>query len=553
MACGTKYEKTWRRMVLLAVVLALRLSVVSPAFGVGACVGDCDGSGDITVNELVTLVNIALNNAALSTCSSGDTDNSRDITIEEIIAAVNAALSGCITAPTATPTPSPTPAETPTPTRTLIPGDFWRPSVAYPSGSEPGPRGWVDLRGLIHAHSVYSHDACDGMPVVNGMRDPVCFDDFRRGLCQSKHDFVMLTDHNTSFSDTPYPDALLYRAERGDALVMHDGHPAASWAGCPDNSHALILAGTESGTMPVGLEEHVADQPERSDIYNAVTADAIEALRGKGAVALVSHTENWTVSQLSDLPLDGFEMYNVHANLLLNVSKALQYVLRLNDPGLMQPDLILLGIISEDPRYLTRWGTVLANGLKRVTTMATDCHRNTFKQLMQDGERVDSYRRMMMWFSNHLLVQPKADGTWDDRDLKDALRAGRLYGAFEVMGYPEGFDYHAEVGDQAFEMGAEVQLADQPVLHVARPSVRNLDPNRQPPVLKLRILRAIANGFEEVASGDDALAFTPTQPGAYRAEVRMLPLHLREDLHHDAATVLANDYVWVYANPIYVR
>jgi len=172
---------------------------------------------------------------------------------------------------------------------------------------------------------------------------------------------------------------------------------------------------------------------------------------------------------------------------------------------------------------------------------------------MQDGERVDSFRRMMMWFSNHLLVRPKTDGSWDDRDLKDALRAGRLYGAFEVMGYPEGFDYHAEVGDQAYEMGDEVPLADQPVLHVSRPSVRNLDPNREPPVLKLRILRAITNGFEEVASGDDALTFTPTQPGAYRAEVRMVPLHLREDLHNDATTVLAHDYVWIYANPIYVR
>ena len=69
-------------------------------------------------------------------------------------------------------------------------------------------------------------------------------------------------------------------------------------------------------------------------------------------------------------------------------------LLRINDPGLMQSDLILLGVMSEDPRYLKRWGSVLASGAKRVTTMATDCHRNTFKQLMQDGERVDSYRRI---------------------------------------------------------------------------------------------------------------------------------------------------------------
>ena len=88
---------------------------------------------------------------------------------------------------------------------------------------------------------------------------------------------------------------------------------------------------------------------------------------------------------------------------------------------------------------------------------------------------------------------------------------------------------------------------------MARPSVRNLDPNREPPLLTLRILRAIDGGFEEVASGSDALAFTPTQPGAYRAEVRMVPLHLREDLRNDAAAVLAKDFVWIYGNAIYVR
>ena len=98
-----------------------------------------------------------------------------------------------------------------------------------------------------------------------------------------------------------------------------------------------------------------------------------------------------------------------------------------------------------------------------------------------------------------------------------------------------------------------MQLADNPVLRVALPSVRNLDPNREPPLLTLRILRAIDGGFEEVASGNDALGVTPKLPGAYRAEVRMVPRHLREDLRNDAAAVLTKDFVWIYANAIYVR
>ena len=244
------------------------------------------------MNELVTLVNIALGNAPLSACAAAIATAAATITIDEIIAAVNSALSGCSRRSDchADRTTPPTPTVTPSPRE--YPGSSGSRGSPTRRCRRPGPRGLVDRRGLIHAHSVYSHDACDGMPVVNGVRDPVCFDDFRRGLCQSKHDFVMLTDHSESFGDTPYPEALLYRAERGDELVMHDGNPAASWAGCPDGSHALIMAGCESGTMPVGLEEHVADQPERGQIYSAETAEAIEALRAKGAVSLVlAHRE----------------------------------------------------------------------------------------------------------------------------------------------------------------------------------------------------------------------------------------------------------------------
>jgi CSLREA domain-containing protein len=60
------------------------------------CVGDCDASGEVPVNELITMVNIALGNAPLSACTAGDADGSGDITINEIIAAVNNALDGCV-------------------------------------------------------------------------------------------------------------------------------------------------------------------------------------------------------------------------------------------------------------------------------------------------------------------------------------------------------------------------------------------------------------------------------------------------------------------------
>ena len=59
------------------------------------CVGDCDDSGNVTVNELITIVNIALNALPVSVCLAGNADNSGTITIDEILSAVNKALTGC--------------------------------------------------------------------------------------------------------------------------------------------------------------------------------------------------------------------------------------------------------------------------------------------------------------------------------------------------------------------------------------------------------------------------------------------------------------------------
>ena len=67
----------------------------TPTVGPEACVGDCDGNRTVSVNELVTMVNIALDNDQVSSCMRGDPNGSDDIRIDEILTAVNNALNGC--------------------------------------------------------------------------------------------------------------------------------------------------------------------------------------------------------------------------------------------------------------------------------------------------------------------------------------------------------------------------------------------------------------------------------------------------------------------------
>ncbi len=435
------------------------------------------------------------------------------------------------------------------------PEPTWKPGMVYASPLAANDRGLLDRRGLIHAHSVFSHDACDNEPVKNGVRDPQCFDDFRAGLCQSKQDFVMLTDHSDGFAETTFEQALLHREALGDRWVNRAGAPVASWAACPDGQSTLVLAGFEHGTMSVGLQKHVADTPEaRRAIYGSTSSAALQAVAEAGALTLLQHTEDWSVEQITEMPVTGFEMYNLHANAFRAAGNILELVVLATErpEELPHPDLILMTFWSEDPRYLERWGSVLASGTKRVTTMGTDCHRNSFPTLLPDGERGDSYRRMMHWLGNHLLVRPDADGNWDDLSLKEALKAGRLYGVLEFLGSPKGFDYIGQSGTTTVEMGGELALAAAPELRVKMPTVRGLDPTVDAPVTTIRILRAVPGGFEVVASGLTDVTYEPTQPGAYRAEVRMVPKHLRAHLGKYRLAELG-DFVWVYSNPIYVR
>jgi len=65
-----------------------------------ACVGDCDGGLVVTVDELITLVNLALGNTLPSACAHGIPDGAV-LDIALLIRAVNDALGGCQVAGTA--------------------------------------------------------------------------------------------------------------------------------------------------------------------------------------------------------------------------------------------------------------------------------------------------------------------------------------------------------------------------------------------------------------------------------------------------------------------
>lgn len=59
------------------------------------CIGDCNGGRTVTVDEILTMVNIALGNAPIDLCRAGDANGDGQMTVDEILTAVNNALNGC--------------------------------------------------------------------------------------------------------------------------------------------------------------------------------------------------------------------------------------------------------------------------------------------------------------------------------------------------------------------------------------------------------------------------------------------------------------------------
>lgn len=439
--------------------------------------------------------------------------------------------------------------------------ETWDPTMSVSTTVLGERRGYHVARGIIHAHSVYSHDACDGQPYINEQTREInqqCFNDLRYGICATRQNFVMMTDHIDSMAYTDDFTKLLLYAD-GDELIYRNGKPVANKLNCGDGSSAIIMVGVESKPTPLGLEEHVlGDTQARKNTYGKDDPGVVELYRQKGANVIIVHSESVPLNKIRELKVDGMEIYNLHANVDPEILKNdlgqdpavvlanMSLFLNTSD-DVPHPDLTFLGFFSENQNDIDKWHTLLLE--QKITGVAgTDAHQNTFKMQMRDGERGDSYRRMMKWFSNNLLVQDDSDSAY-----KSALKAGRSYIAFESFGMPVGFDFHAEDAEgKNYEMGEDVPHATGLKLIAKLPRIYGSSGFDIQPEIKLRLLKITTTGVSEIASGSEDIVIESPSAGVYRAEVRIVPYHLRKWLGTNP-DLFMKEYVWIYSNPIYVR
>ena len=420
-----------------------------------------------------------------------------------------------------------------------------------PDGAGPLDDGWIRARAAIHMHSVHSHDACDGDPKPGGEPNAPCVEDMRRGICESGTRMVFLTDHDGSMAEVPFGELLLPYKTDADQLLGPAAQPNGLAIACPDGETSIMAPGAENHLMPVGLDRH-PDVPALGASYDGREASDVQDWIDAGAVVFVSHAEEKETDYIASLPVHGIEVYNLHHNAdPRRTPEAFDHLgawLRPSDDP-PDPTLALMGLLQENQVDLAHWSK-LAQSRRMVGVLGHDAHQNIPIELIP-GERFDSYGRLMGWFGNVLLTR---EATLPG--CKEALREGRLYGSFDVMGTPRGFRATVEgPAGVVCDMGGECDYAEGLVVRVRAPSLAGGVPDgAEAPELTVRLLQMLEDGgTTALAEVPGDLEHTLQGPGAYRVEVRMVPLHLKARLGPEAQDVALRDLPWIYANPFYVR
>lgn len=413
-----------------------------------------------------------------------------------------------------------------------------------------------ELRTITHLHSHWSHDACDGNPQPGGVPDEDCLQDLRDALCLTRIDVAFLSDHPTHAEEADLETLALFRDD-DERIVFGEG-----WANrmtCESGHAVLLLPGVESGSMmPFGIQAMTPGD------WNTGGVDAFERVREQtGAAMWINHAEEKTVEALAPLQPHGLELYQLHANLDPNIRRdylGLEPFAYVGEMGPFlfseghdldvppEPDLGFLAFVTPNEPATVALET-LGQTQRIGASGGTDAHQNVFSVDAGDGERIDSYRRMMRWF--HTRIRVSGDGP---HAAVDALKEARSWVVFEVVGTPLGFEFHAE-DDAVHEVGSEVAHTDGLTLHVAPPTLDPRSPRgEEAPEVRTTVYRATPERTVLAEwTGSEARDLGVPGPGVYRVEVHITPRHLEPYLGDLAEEFTAREVPWIYSGAVFVR
>ena len=350
-------------------------------------------------------------------------------------------------------------------------------------------------RGVFHVHS----DRSDGSAAV---------EDIAAAASRAGLQFIIFTDHGDG---TRKPDLPIYRS----GVLCIDAVEISTTGG-----HYIALGMPQSPYPLAGAPHAVIDDVRRLGGFGVVAHPASP----KAAL-------EWTDFELA---YDGIEWLNGDSQWRDESIRALggavvQYLIR--------PSEALTRLLDRPGPTLTRWDD--STRRRQVVALAgADAHAHLATSVNQEGDRepyalaFPAYEHVFRVFSTR--VELDSDLTGGAAAVADAalvlsgIRAGRVFTTIDTVAAPARFSFEGRTDDRRHAMGSRVE-GDGPVAL----AVRAAGPTGTRIVL-------LADGAPVETVTGDALDFSATVPGAYRAEV-LVP-----------GAPGAPPIPWIVSNPIYV-
>ncbi len=351
---------------------------------------------------------------------------------------------------------------------------------------------FTEYKGVMHVHTFL------------GGHSTGAFEELIGAANANDLDFVLMTEHYENAYDT---SALTLNGTYGKTLFVNGQEVDTN-----DGGRFLLLPGS----------------PESPSFAKLDSKAFLDKIHSEGRIAVNNYPDR---NRSGVTGFDGIEAYSLHINFKrANVFAAVGDVLW---SFKSYPETTIASYLRRNDEYLAMYDKVAA-GQRLLLTAGADAHSNKGYYLFADDEgnkhlgfKVDPYETIFRVVRMHVLLESGTPLTRES--IIEALRRGRTFVGFDVLGDTAGFRFWAESGSDRRIMGDEIAIGAGLKLLAATPQ-----PSR---MVVLRNGEKIAE-FPNMAS----ISLNITESGTYRVEAYL-----------DRLGEPFDKAPWIMSNPIYVR
>jgi hypothetical protein len=327
----------------------------------------------------------------------------------------------------------------------------------------PSVGGYRDFPGVVHAHSLLSHDSKGTM------------DEIIEGAKQAGLAFVVMTDHHS-------PKVYRQGFEGWfDGILVIRGSEIIK--GCDGRT-----GDTCNSLLVIGIKDYI-------DQKALTMPQIIEAVKRQGGLAFVAHPKgfkDW------DTPgLDGMEIYDILDDAVDHRWRFPKYFFDILYSFRSYPEEVFLSIVDRPDENLRKWDD-LSQQKRWVGLAGNDAHQN----IRVLGRQIDPYGLSFRFVRTHILAKEL-----NETEVLHALADGHAYVAFDLISDATGFGFWAE--DGAFEgiQGDEIKLKPGLSLKIESPVAG--------------LIELIRNGTVIRTTETPSLTVPVEETGAYRVQVSL--------------------------------